>query len=108
LPRVTRVVPIEPGLKSFLEAYPVDSYMPRRCFRRSFDRIREAAGVKADWQGDVMRHTYASYMLECFDIKSVSKWMGDRFSTVERFYIEPRWPGEGPDFLRMSMKTLVG
>lgn len=106
--RVTRVVPIEPGLKSFLEAFPVASFYPRRCFRRSFDRIREAAGLKANWQGDIMRHTYASYMLEVYDIKSVGKWMGDNVATVERYYIEPRWPGEGRDFLDTSIQKILG
>ena len=106
--RVTRIVPIEPGLKSFLEAYPVKSYVPKRSFRSAFDRIRSRIGLKEEWQGDIMRHTYASFMLERYDIASVAKWMGDRPGTVERFYIEPQWPGEGDDFLSISMESIIG
>ena len=64
---VDRYVDIEPALAAWLVECPVREGrvcgLEHKEFYEHFDAVREAAGVKDGWPGDVMRHSYCSYWL---------------------------------------------
>lgn len=60
------------------------------CFfsKRVFNRVREAAGVLADWESDVQRHCYATYHYAVHkDVKFLESAMGNSSKVLFKHYI---------------------
>lgn len=60
-----RLVPVCASLRKWLApaAKTAGPVAPTMNFRNRFDAVREAAGLLAKWEGNELRHSYASYRL---------------------------------------------
>ena len=83
--RRSRLVHIRPNLKAFLKA--CDS-MPTTNIRRRFKAVREAAGLQ-EWHPDVMRHSFASYLIPLEGMAHTATESGNSEQVLLKHYRKP-------------------
>lgn len=105
--RGVRLVPIEPCLAAWLQAYPPQ--FPLRLMDKEWDRIREWAGLRDSWKNDLMRDTYISARLGRGDKESdVARAAGTREDTIHTFYRDLMTPEEANAVFRVFPQSSLG
>jgi integrase len=99
--RGVRLAPVSDTLKAWLTAYP-PAY-PIAFTDRTFRQVRIDAGLKDDWQPDVMRHTCISVWLGLGHNEDiVAAWAGNSPKVIHRHYRELLTKGESLAIDRIS------
>ena len=86
-----RLVPVCDALRKWLTpvAKTVGPLAPTMNFRNRFDAVREAAGLLAKWEGNELRHSYASYRLaETQNAAQTALELGNSPTVLEQHYKE--------------------
>jgi integrase len=84
-----RLVPICTALRDWLTPVAKSSgpLAPTTNFRKRFDTIRKAAGLLKKWDGNELRHSYATYRLaETQNAAQVALEIGNSPSTLQEHY----------------------
>ncbi|MGA7724335.1 MAG: hypothetical protein WCA95_03580 [Opitutaceae bacterium] len=85
----SRTIEISPELVQILEYCRQLGYAPSIYSEKAFDKIREEAGVFAQWDNDILRHTYASHHYACKrDMKWLEKNMGNSEGVLLQSYLD--------------------
>lgn len=98
-----RVVKIQPNLRAWLEAYPLDRYpiLPPRCFKYLLE------GVRKEWRlaADVMRHTYISMTVGAFrSVGDAALQAGNSEDVIRKHYLDLKSVQEADDFWQIMPK----
>jgi len=92
-----RLVPVGEALRAWLAAIAQRAGMvaPTVNFRRRFRAVREAAGLLNEWEGNALRHSYASYRLaETQDAARVALECGNSPTVLQQHYRELAEPDD--------------
>lgn len=100
-----RLVPICPALNAWLS--PVSKSTgpvgPMVNFRRRFDKVRKLAGLDDSWEGNELRHSYATYRLaETQDAAKVALEMGNSPAILLAHYRELATPADAAKWFGMK------
>jgi integrase len=90
-----RLVPVCASLRKWLAPVAKTSgpLAPTMAFRNRFDAVREAAGLLAKWEGNELRHSYASYRLaETQNAAQTALELGNSPTVLEQHYKELTTP----------------
>ena len=91
-----RLVPVCDALRLWLGRIKgVGLIAPTKNFRRRFVAVRRAAGLLNDWEGNELRHSYASYRLaQVQDEARVALECGNSSAVLRQHYMELATPEE--------------
>jgi integrase len=92
-----RLVPVCDALRDWLTPIAKLSgpVVPAENFRKRFDAVRKAAGLLAGWEGNELRHSYATYRLaEIQDAARVALECGNSASVLLAHYRELATPDD--------------
>lgn len=92
-----RLVPVCPALRAWLAPFakPAGPLAPTINFRRRFTAVREAAGLLREWEGNELRHSYASYRLaETQDAAKTALELGNSPTVLQAHYKELATPDD--------------
>lgn len=111
-----RLVPVCDSLRQWLMpiAKTAGPVMPLTAhhFWKRFDSVREQAGLAESWEGNELRHSYASYRLaETQDAAKVALEMGNSPTVLMQHYRELATPDEAATWFGMrpeSAQNVVG
>jgi len=93
-----RLVPVCDALRAWLAPMVKASGLvaPTINFRRRFHAVRAAAGLLSEWEGNELRHSYASYRLaETQDAARVALECGNSPTVLQQHYRELATPDDG-------------
>jgi len=85
-----RLVPVCAALRDWLAPLvkTAGPLAPKTNFRRRFDDARKAAGLFDEWDGNELRHSFASYRLaETQKTEQTAKEIGNSKDTLEKHYM---------------------
>jgi len=86
-----RLVPVCAALREWLApvAKPAGPLAPTMNLRKRFDAVRKTAGLLAKWEGNELRHSYASYRLaETQNAAQTALELGNSPSVLQSHYKE--------------------
>lgn len=100
--RAVRIVPLSDALRGWLELYGTD-FKPSN-FRRLLDRAIDEAGLRREWQQDILRHTWISHRLaEVSDESRVAREAGNSPGVIFADYFQLVTAEEGRAYGRFSV-----
>ena len=104
-----RTVEIHPELVEILDYCRQQGFAPSHFTVKSFNRIREKAGVFALWDNDILRHTYASHHYAWKrDMEWLEKNMGNSKDVLKRVYLDQTiLKGTGRKLFGIALRDLV-
>lgn len=103
-----RLVPICSALASWLAplAHPSGPVAPTSNMRTRFDNVREAAGLRAGWTGNELRHSYASYRLaETQNAAQTALELGNSPTVLQAHYKELATPDDAAAWFAVKPQT---
>lgn len=103
-----RLVPVCDALRAWLAPIAKTSGVvaPPINFRRRFDAVREAAGLLNEWEGNELRHSFASYRLaEVQDAARVALECGNSPTVLQQHYRELCSPSDAAAWFSVKPHT---
>lgn len=100
-----RLVPICAALRDWLTpiAKPSGPVAPTINFRRRFHAVREAAGLLGEWEGNELRHSYASYRLaETQNAAQTALELGNSPGVLQSHYRELATPEDAAKWFAVT------
>lgn len=100
-----RLVPMCAALREWLTPIAKTSgpVAPTTNFRRRFHAVRKAAGLLAKWEGNELRHSYASYRLaETQNAAQTALELGNSPSVLQSHYRELATPEEAASWFAVT------
>lgn len=103
--RTQRIVPISDNLKAWLTKHARHPFLPVR-FQYGWRWVRERAGVRKRWSGDICRHTWASNRMAILrDEARLAREAGHRPDTTFGFYHQATTRAAARGFFGIVPKT---
>lgn len=102
-----RLVPVCAALRDWLAplAKTTGPLAPTTNFRRRFQAAREAAGLLGEWEGNELRHSYASYRLaETQNAAQTALELGNSPTVLQAHYKELATPDDATAYFAVKPK----